>query len=92
MVDSDGENLRKIADDSDAAFSPDGSRIAVVAPDKFFRCYDWCWREGATLLYTMNPDGSDVHALAKRDPDGELKAVNAPPPSLLERVWDMVTP
>ena len=92
LVDSNGENLRKIADDADAAFSPDGSRIAVTAPDKIFRCYDWCWQEDATLLYTMNPDGSDIQPLVKRDPDGEPKAVNAPPPSWWKRLWDIMDP
>ena len=91
LVDADGKNLRKIADASDAAFSPDGSRIAVVAPDKYPYCHNDC-PEGATLLYTMNPDGSDVQPLVKRDPDSELKAVNAPPPRWWERVWDMVAP
>ncbi len=87
-VDPDGSDLLKIAGGApSAAFSPDGSRIAVAAQPS---CED-CSYPAGTVLYTMTPDGSDVQALARRDGDGRLKAVNAPS-GWLKRVWDAVTP
>lgn len=82
LVDADGENLRRIGDDSNATFSPDGSRIAAVS-----QRYSY----SAPVLYTMDLNGSDIRPLAARGEDGKLKALNAPP-SWWERVWDMVTP
>ena len=89
MVDADGENFRKIANDPYAAFSPDGSRVAVASPDKF-RYHD-AYPDGAPFLYTINADGSDMRALVNRDPEGGLKAANHRPRSFLERSWENVT-
>ena len=82
LVDADGENLRRIGDDSNATFSPDGSRIAAVS-----QRYSY----SDPVLYTMDLNGSDIRPLVARGEDGKLKALNAPP-SWWERVWDMVTP
>ena len=87
-VDADGENFRKIANDPYAAFSHDGSRIAVASPDKFR--YRYAYPEDAPFLYTINPDGSDTRALANRDPKGGLKAANYRPRSFPERALENV--
>ena len=88
LVDADGENFRKIADDPYAAFSPDGSRIAVAAPDKFR--YQYAYPADAPFLYTINADGSDMRALANLDPEGGLKAANYRPRSFWGRAWENV--
>ena len=100
LVDADGENFRKIANDPYAAFSPDGSRIAVASPDNF-RYHDaytedappkarrWS-RSRDHVLYTINADGSDMRALVNLDPEGGLKAANYRPGSFLERSWENV--
>lgn len=82
LVDADGENMRRIGDDPNATFSPDGSRIAAVS-----QRYSY----SEPVLYTMDLNGSDIRPLVARGEDGKLKALNAPP-SWWERVWDMVTP
>ena len=88
LIDADGENFRKIADDTYAAFSPDSSRIAVAAPDKFR--YQYAYPADAPFLYTINADGSDTRALANRDPEGGLKAANYRPGSLWGRALENV--
>ena len=88
LVDADGENFRKIANDPYAAFSRDGSRIAVAAADKF-RYHD-DYPEDTPFLYTINADGSDMRALANLDPEGGLKAANYRPRSFPERAWENV--
>ena len=82
LVDADGENLRQIGDDTNATFSPDGSRIAAVS-----QRYSY----SEPVLYTMGLNGSDIRPLVARGEDGKLKALNAPP-RWWERLWDMVTP
>ena len=84
LVDADGANLRRIADVPNATFSPDGSRIAAVSQSAA--------HPDDPILYTMDLNGSDIRPLVARGENGELKAVNAPPPSWWERLWDMVTP
>lgn len=88
LVDADGENFRKIASDPYAAFSPDGSRIAVAAPDKF-RYHD-DYPEDTPFLYTINADGSDTRALANLAPEGGLKAANYRPRSFWGRALENV--
>ena len=82
LVDADGENMRRIGDDTNATFSPDGSRIAAVSQRYSYN---------EPVLYTMDLNGSDIRPLVTRGEDGKLKALNAPP-RWWERLWDMVTP
>lgn len=89
LINADGENFRKIANDPYGAFSPDGSRIAVAAPDKFLHYY--AYPEDAPFFYTINADGSNMRALVNRDPDGGLKATDYRPRSFLERAWENVS-
>ncbi len=58
-----------------AAWSPDGSRIAVAA-GSYWIDFLVEWADPVDeLLYTMAPDGSDVRLLAKYDAEGQLRAV-----------------
>ena len=66
VVDTDGSDLKKIADGSFVAWSPDGSRIASYSP----------YGESPTILSTMSPDGTDAKVLVMRHQDGHLIAGN----------------
>ena len=85
LVDADGKNLRRIGDDTNATFSPDGLRIAAVS-----QRYSY----SEPVLYTMDLNGSDIRPLVARGEDGKLKALKVlnAPPRWWERLWDMVTP
>ena len=62
-----------------AAWSPDGSRIAVAA-GSYWIDFLVNWADPVDeLLYTMAPDGSDVRLLAKYDAEGQLRAVAREP-------------
>ena len=65
IVNADGSDLRAIGPGGIySTWSPDGSRIANVIPAQY-----------EAVLYTMDPDGSDVRVLVRRADDGELEAV-----------------
>ena len=74
LVQADGTDVRLFSDvDASeirgglfAAWSPDGSRIAVVVPES-----------SGVVLATVAPDGSDAKALVRRGENGELEAVGA---------------
>ena len=66
VANADGSGQREVGTGNDAAWSPDGAKIAVlrnVGP-------------GGDTLYTIAPDGSDVQALVRRDGDRGLEAAN----------------
>ena len=68
LVRPDGTNLRRLAPRcragpaSRAAWSPDGSRIAIYEPE--------------TMLHAVPQDGTDLHVLLERDTTGNLIALN----------------
>ena len=72
-----GRSPLELASGSVAAWSPDGTRIAIAAGA--------VWgtpgfeRLGGPALYTMAPDGADVRVLARFDADGEIRAAGTPP-------------
>ncbi len=60
---SDGSDLRLLSTaGSQAAWSPDGSRIAIY--------------ESETTLYTVSTDGTDLLVLLKSDTSGNLFVPN----------------
>ncbi len=64
VVDVTSGNAQRIGEGAHAVWSPDGSRVAVFNPFS------------DDVIYTANPDGSDIQALVKRNEDGELVAAN----------------
>ncbi len=56
VLNSDGSNIRKVAQGLYASWSPDGSRIAVAEPDHPTR----------VVLFSIKPDGSDRQDLVPR--------------------------
>ena len=74
LVQADGSDLSlfsdidvfEFRDGLYAAWSPDGSRVAVGMPGG-----------SGVVLATVAPDGSDVRVLARRGEDGEVEAVGA---------------
>ncbi len=93
VVEVDGDGLRRLslpkpailnrlhrAVDTQAVWSPDGSRIAIYFPVPVSRSYP------EALILTMTRDGEDVRMLARADDEGKLRAWNAPRP---ERLVDL---
>ena len=68
LVHVDGAEHQVLRSDLHVAWSPDGSKIAVVVPDT----------PGAqgVVLYTVAPDGSSVNALVRRQGDGGLEVID----------------
>ena len=64
----DGSELQELGEGVHATWSPDESRIAVVAFNP---------SGSHSELYTMNADGGDMRVLVRRDEDGNLQAVQA---------------
>ena len=65
-VNADGSDFRAIGEGHGAAWSPDGSRIAVYRYASFYRKGD------DVVLFTTAPDGADVRVLVRRDQDDRL--------------------
>ena len=67
-----GKSPIEIPGGSVAAWSPDGSRIAVASVA----------RPGeGIVLYSMAPSGEDVRVLVRRDPDGSVRLRDVAPPN-----------
>ncbi len=66
VVNADGSGQREVGRGNNAAWSPDGSRIAVLSNVG----------SSGDMLYTIAPDGSDVQVLVRRDGDRGLEAAN----------------
>ena len=64
----DGSELQELGEGVHVTWSPDESRIAVVAFNP---------SGSHSELYTMNADGGDMRVLVRRDEDGNLQAVQA---------------
>ena len=63
-----GSDLRLLpAVGTRAAWSPDGSRIAIYQPG---------YREPDYTLYTMSRDGTDLRVLVEKDANGNLVPVS----------------
>ena len=67
VANADGSSYRRIGGGSQASWSPDGSRIAVIDTSADSESYQ------ENYLYTMAPDGSDLRVLVRQE-DGDLKA------------------
>ena len=61
-----------------AEWSPDGARIAV-ATGTVWRHYRGLEMRNAPALYTMAPNGTDVHVLAVYDAEGEVRPTEVRP-------------
>ncbi len=76
VVDLDGTPVgaspSDVTDGSAAAWSPDGSRIAIASSRA---------RQGDAVLRTMTPDGTDLRILVRHDADAGLQAVGARRPA-----------
>ena len=66
VVDADGAGVHNIGQGSYASWSPDGSKIANLAP-----------YGSDVVLSTMSPDGTDVRVLVRVRDDGFLAAVGS---------------
>ena len=83
VVDLDGNLVGQSPPNVDgptAAWSPDGSRIAVCNDLRMHPSFESSPRivpEGTPLLYTMAPDGSDVQVLVSIGEDNSLVAENS---------------
>ena len=75
LVEADGSAIRRLGSGLyDAAWSPDGSRMAISVPHSF----DVVMRHGSDVaLLTSALDGSDARVLVRRGENGVLEAVGA---------------
>lgn len=61
-----GDGYRQVGEGASAVWSPGGSRIAIYNP----------WSED--MLYTADPDGTNVNVLVRREEDGDFVAASRP--------------
>jgi len=71
-----GRSPIELESGSVAAWSPDGTRIAVAAGAVWDT--PWLERLSGLALYTMAPDGTDVRVLASYDFEGRIQAAGTP--------------